>query len=368
MVPGFPGRLEKNRDSKMKGYSKFMLCFLCLMLAVACAGCRKSPADKKGEIRPPRINVKTDQVRSAGNLQEIKYSGTIEESQSIPLSFPVVGIVSRVLVSEGDYVRKGQLLAELDNESYRNSYEMAVASEKQARDAYNRLKTLYANGNLPEMKLVDVETKLQQAKSAAAIARKNLRDCRLYALTDGLVGKRSIERGMNSVPNITAIKLVKINRVYAVISVSENEIASVRYGDRASVDIKALGSRIYRGRVREVGVIADPLAHTYRVKIAMDNPGYSMKPGMICDVALLRKKARISFTVPSRSVMVDNDGKNFVYSVDETGEKAQKKYITTGRLMGSSMEVLSGLKPGETVVVSGQHKLSDSSLIDVIEE
>ncbi|OGU65339.1 MAG: hypothetical protein A2X62_08070 [Stygiobacter sp. GWC2_38_9] len=290
----------------------------------------------------------------------------MEEAESIPLSFSVVGSVASVLVSEGDFVKKGQLLAVLNNETYKNVYEMSLASQKQAEDAYKRLLPMFKNGNLPEIKLVEVETGLQQAKSATLIAKKNLDDCNLYSPVDGIVGKRSIEPGMSAIPNYTSITLVKIEKVFARVPVSESEISSIKNGDKAKIKIGALNNSEFTGTVEEIGVMADPIAHTYKIKIGIVNTNRQIKPGMICNVTIYKNKTNeaAGLFIPSRAVLVDEQGDNFVYVVDNN--KAVRKYVKTGKLLKNGVEITEGLNDGEQIVVAGQQKLVDNSSIRIV--
>ncbi|NMC99264.1 MAG: biotin/lipoyl-binding protein, partial [Bacteroidales bacterium] len=139
---------------------------------------------------PTKVEVK--KIKSIKYPRELVYCGTLEEYESIPLCFSVIGIVSKVFVREGDKVKAGQLLATLDEANYKNLYDMAAAKEKQAEDAYNRLKRMYKNDSLPEVKMIEVETGLKEARSATAIALKNLKSCALYATTDGMIGRKAI--------------------------------------------------------------------------------------------------------------------------------------------------------------------------------
>ncbi len=311
------------------------------------------------------VEVEVAQVKESTSAEAYAYSGTLEESESLPLSFSGVGTISRVFVSEGDFVRKGQLVAELNNESYKNAYEMSLASQKQAEDAYKRLQPMYKNGNLPEIKLVEVETALQQAKSATAIAKKSMDDCRLHSPADGIVGKRSMEPGMTAVPNVSAISIVKIDKVFAKVSVSESEISSVKKGSTATIKIGALNNAEFSGTVEEIGVMADPIAHTYKVKIAIANRNREIKPGMICNVTLAKSAITNVLVVPGNAVLVDEKGKSFVYAIDSVQNKAVRKYVTTGRLLKSSVEITNGLQNGEQVVVAGQQKLVDNSPVHI---
>ncbi len=314
----------------------------------------------------PPVNVEVQRVQAADEDQAFAYSGTIEESESIPLSFAVVGSVARVLVSEGDFVNKGQPLALLNEESYRNTYEMALASEKQADDACRRLQPMYRNGNLPEVKLVEVESDLERARSAATIARKNLEDCTLRSPVEGIVGRRSVEPGMNALPNITTITIVRIAKVYARVPVSEREIALIRKGERASITVAALGDPEFEGTVEEIGVLADPLAHTYKIRIGIANPKLAIKPGMICSVLIHQVRQFRGVVVAGPAVMVDESGRHYVYIVDSAQGAAVRKLVTPGALLNNGIEILAGLQCGEPVVVAGQHKLAEGTPVRVV--
>jgi RND family efflux transporter MFP subunit len=241
---------------------------------------------------------------------------------------------------------------------------MSLATFKQAEDAHKRLQPMYKNGNLPEIKFVEVETGLQKAKSATAIAKKSLDDCKLYSPVDGVVGKRSIEPGMTTLPNIASINIVKIEKVFARVPVSENEISLVKRGDKAKIKIAALDNSEFTGKVEEIGVMADPQTHTYKIKIGIVNNNRQIKPGMICNVILSKSNNTPGLFVPSQAVLIDEIGRNFVYAVNNN--KAEKKFVKTGELLNNGVEVTEGLESGEQVVITGQQKLVDGSLVHII--
>jgi membrane fusion protein, multidrug efflux system len=341
----------------MSRYSILMIATLSLIGALACS----EPMERDNAP----IAIKTQRVGLIEGSQGFSYSGTIEASESAPLSFNVAGTVADVKVSEGDFVRKGQLLASLNDVTLKNVYEMSQATLDKAEDAYKRLKPMYDKGNLAEIKFVEVETGLQQARAAAAIAKKNLDDCNLHASVDGFVGSRSIEPGMNVLPGITAIKLVNIEKVCARVSISESEISSIEKSQKAKIFVGALGRAEFEGVVEEIGVIADPIAHTYKIKINITNNENRIKPGMICEVYIPRPGPINAILVPNQAVQVDEKGRTFVFTVNETRNKAERKNVETGRLVNEGIEIISGLREGELVVVAGQQKLVNDSPVRI---
>jgi len=328
------------------------------------AGCSGHPGT--GGQGTPTIDVCVEPARIADETRDFAYSGTLEESETIPLTFAVVGTVARVHVSEGDVIHKGQPLASLNDESFRSLYEMALATRKQAEDAFARLEPMYRNGNLPEVKFIEIQTDVQKARSSALIARKNLDDCTLLSPVDGIVGKRSIEPGMTTIPNVTSLTIVKFHKVYARVSVSENEISLIRKGQKATVAIAALNNRTFDGTVDEIGVLADPLAHTYRIRIGIPNKDLAIKPGMICTVRIPHEATARGVTVPGAAVLVDEAGRHFVYIIDSTGSTAARRFVKPQALVNDGIALTDGLRSGELVVISGQHKLVDSAAVRVV--
>ena len=310
------------------------------------------------------VDVEVTQINNPSGNQIFSYSGQIEESESIPLSFQITGTVKQVFVNEGDAVKKGQVLAIVSNDMFKNSYDMSMASLKQAEDAYKRLLPMYKNGNLPEVKLIEVETGLQQAKSAAAIAKKNIDDCTLISPLSGFVGKRSIEPGMNAMPGFTAINIVKIEKVYARIPVPENEIAGIKKGEKAIIKVSAIGGEEIQGTVEEIGVTADPLAHSYKIKVAINNGSHKLKPGMICSAQLHSSKKQDGLAISTKAIQIDDYNKNFVYVVD--GNKAVKKYVSLGALIKDGVIINEGLSGNEKVIIAGQNRITENSIVNIV--
>ena len=201
-----------------------------------CSGSQKEGRDSK------EIPVEIVKVAKTVPADTRNYVGTVEEVVSSSISFQVMGNVERVLVGEGQKVREGQLLAVLDKATLENAYNASAASLRQAEDAYARMRTLHENKSLPDMKWVEVESKLEQARSMERISRKNLEDRNLYAPFGGVIGKRMVEAGENVQPGQPVFSLLRIETVNVKIAVPENEVATL--GDQAAmIKVAALGGQ-----------------------------------------------------------------------------------------------------------------------------
>lgn len=217
-----------------------------LLLATGCT----SP--KKAHTADP-LRVGTIVVTPSSDIDAALYVGTIEEETSAALSFPVAGTLARTYADEGQRVQQGQLLAELDPTSARQTFDAAQAALDQAKDACARLKQLYDAESLPEIKWVEAQTRLRQAESAYGIARKNLDDCKLYAPFTGVIGKRQAAAGETVLPGVPAMTLLRIGMVKVRFPVPEQEIARLGTDSRLRITVAALGDRAFpAGRSKRV--------------------------------------------------------------------------------------------------------------------
>lgn len=334
------------------------LCAFVVGTLSSCSDKGKTPDEKKRTIVVSTMKVVSEAAGLPG-----EYIGVIEEEAGADLSFQVAGNVNGVYVSEGTKVKKGQLLAQLDRTSLQSSHDAAQASLKHAQDAYGRMKKLYDKQSLPEIKFVEVETKLQQAKSMAQIAAKNLQDATLTAPFDGVIGKRTIEPGENAVPGKPVFKLLKTNSVHATFSVPEKEIALVNKHNEAEVIMTGMNDKRLSGPIIEKGVMTSSLSHGYGVKVKLQNPDGTLLPGMVCKVLVDREESTPVIVVPNRALQINSDGSRFVWVVEN--DKAKAKSVETGELADNGVVVIAGLQAGDEVITDGYQKVSEGMNVQV---
>ncbi len=328
------------------------------------AGCNRENGSPDRATGTKTLKVVTGTAAIDSSGMDNYYIGTAEASVETPASFATQGTVGNVFVAEGQIVGRGQVLATLVASSYENALKMAEAQEKQAKDAYDRLSKVYKDGSLPDIKFVEVESRLQQAVSARQIAGKNLDDCILRAPASGVVGKKNVEPGMNIIPANPVLTIFRIDEVYIKIPVPENEIPGIKKGEKAIVRIAALNNKEYEGVIKEIGVVADQVSHTFDVKVLVRNKGREIKPGMACNVYLGRNGGKGVLTVPY-SAIVGTGGSCFVYVLNPDGRTVRKQPVTTGNYRNNRIVVRSGLNLNDRIIVEGQHYLYDNATVEV---
>jgi RND family efflux transporter MFP subunit len=341
----------------MKVYFKLALATLAICFFVACSN------EKGKEKQEKIIPVKVIEITATNTARTQNYIGTVEESTAVSLAFSSMGTVDQVYVSEGQRIKKGQLLATLNIATAENSYKMMLAKQQQAQDAYDRLVKVHENGSLPDIKFVEVETGLQQAKSMTAVAKKNLDDCRLYAPRDGVIASRNIEVGSNILPGVAAFKLVSIEKVNVKISISENEIGKIVEGQSAKVEIPALDNAVFDGKIEMKGVTANAITHTYEAKVGINNPQAQLMPGMVCKVFIADDAEAAEIVVPNRTIQIAADGKHYVWIA--AGNVAKRQFVKIGGLNDNGIVITEGLSVGDNLIVEGFQKVSDGMKIVV---
>lgn len=347
-----------------------MLASLSVLFMMSCGSNEKKQVDNI-------VIVKTMPAQAMADKSGQGYAGTIEELNGTPLSFSYPGTIKTLHLKEGQKVSSGQLLGTIDASTNQNAVVVAQATTvsaeealKQAEDAYRRMKMLHDNGSLPEIKWIEVETKvaqarqmLRQAKASEQIARKGLADTRLVAPFSGYIVRKTADVGQNVLPGQSVASLVKIDQVKVKLSVPEDEIAKIQMGQTVQFSVSSLGSTSFLGRIVEKGVSSDPISRNYEVKALVENKSHQLLPGMICDVYLSGNSAGSFITLPANLIQIDDNNQPFVWAVEKGA--AKKKAVTLGDNVGDNVIITGGLMNGEQVIVEGQQKVSNGTKVKV---
>lgn len=340
---------------------KHLNLFLAALIALCFMGCKKQAQEQKIET----LIVETETVgENATNISK-NYVGEVEAESSTVASFTGMGTVTRMNISEGQHVKAGQVIAQMDDAQNRNALTAAQSILSQAQDAYDRMKKLHDAQSLSDMDWVNVESKLQQAKTSVEMAKKSIEDCTLKAPCSGIVGSKMMEVGQTALPAQPICEILNINRVKVKVSIPEQEISKVTpactQGEGVKISIAALDGQTFYSHSFTKGVQGDAMTHTYDVLFNLDNPGCGILPGMVAQVELpaMNELNESSTTLPIRSIQQSADGKHFVWV--NQGGKAHRVNVTTGSTIGNRIEVLSGIQNGDKVIVAGYQKVSEGS-------
>ena len=330
---------------------KFLLVAGLSLILMACGG--------KEEEQVAPVRVKTEVVSEATDISARTYVGEVEAVSSTSVSFTGSGAVLRVYVDEGQPVSKGQLIAEMDATQARNTLATCEAQMRQANDAYARMKQLHDQNALAEIKWVEIQSQVAQAKAQLDMARKAVADCRIYAPVNGVIGKKMLDGGETALPSQVVATILDISSVKVKVSIPETEISGITTSTPSTVSVEAAQATVSGGQI-EKGVQADAFTHTYDIRINVNNSDRVLLPGMVASVSFESEKGNVKSekSVPVTAVQKRVDGTLFVWSIDKDS-MAHRQTVSIGQTIGNRIIVGSGITNGQRVVIEGYQKLGE---------
>ncbi len=340
---------------------------LALLLVMPLTGCRKEKAGKKSAVVRP---VKLTTVKEVGlNLQRT-FPGTVRAARRSVLSFKVSGPLVKLPVEEGQFVKKGDLIAQIDQRDYIIAVDAALARFREAEQQFMRYKELYAKKQVSKADYDRYRAARDVAKAQLADARNALGDTTLKAPFDGVISKRYVENYYKVQAKEPIVNLQDISEIEILVNVPELVIADIR--SRNSVILKGyfefLPGKSFPLKVKEFSTQADPATLTYQVVLIMKRPeGANILPGMTGWVNYVqdtdsRKASRI--TIPAIAVLDAPGDHPYVWVYDEKAGVVHKREVKISSLDGSADIIIEkGLKPGEKVVIAGVTKLKEGEKV-----
>ena len=368
----------------------------CLMFAMA--GCsRQQAATEKsaapvvptdsGEIRLPpespqlkrlRIEeVRTEQVP----VEEVVVPGKIEANPTriSRVALPVAGRVKQVMVTIGDAVRQGQPVIALDSPETAaalSAYRQAQAKVTQAKAAQtkaeadlNRIKDLFDNRAVAQKEVIGAETALAQAKSDVAQAEAGLEETQKKLQIFGLQSDQAVQdilvrapvsgkvleisvaageyRNDTSAPVMT---IADLSTVFIAADVPEDRIRFIQPGEQVEINLSAYPGETFKGQVKRISDTVDPQTRTIKVRAELQNPAGRLRPEMFGEIR--HKQGLRNMPVVPAGAIVQGDQRNIVYRENSPGV-FEPIEVTFGRRDGDRVPIVSGIKPGDRIVVDG---------------
>lgn len=343
-------------DMKIIYYMRQTVKLLCMAGMIVLASCNKSDQNTVKKPQPCKVmEVTPTEVEN-----KWYYVGELKAQTSTSVNFRVPGVVKAVYVSDGDYVAKGQLLAMLDPQDMQRSYDLSKATLTQAEDAMARVEMMHQEQSVADIKYVEVQTKLEQARTLFQSAEERLNNTKLYAPVSGYVSNRTIEPGESYGMVVPAFKILDVSKLVACVPVPEREIPLIKKGDKAQISVLALGDDVrFEAVIDEISASCDRVTHSYEVRLAITNADRRLKHGMVCNVQLWPGESEFvpQHVLPVNAVINMSDNQKYVWVIRDG--VAHRRKVSVGMYTTDGIIIQNGLNDGDFVVVEGQSKLSE---------
>lgn len=318
--------------------------------------------------------VEVAKVKTQALQDDAQAVGTLRSRQSVTLKPEVSGRIARIAFSDGARVQRGQLLVQLDDVLQRAELSQAQAQLSIARANLKRNQELVAENFVARRVLDESEASLQVAEAQVALAQARLQRMRITAPFDGTVGLRSINLGEYVKDGADLVNLEDTSSLTVDFRLPERYQTRIAAGQTVQVQLDALPGKSFSARVQAVDPLLDANGRSIAVRAALPaaNDG-QLRPGMFARVLTIFSVDAAALVVPEEA-LVPQGGKQFVFRLEQEGEGdamrlvSRRTEVQLGVRQGSKVQVTSGLKEGDTVVVAGQQRLQrDGSPVRVVD-
>ncbi|MDP2498861.1 MAG: efflux RND transporter periplasmic adaptor subunit [Candidatus Palauibacterales bacterium] len=345
------------------------------VVAAGCAGSSGSAAEEQSgaagdSISAARIvDVETRAVRPDTFVDRLHMTGTVEAERTVDLTAQESGRVRELPAEKGTRLEAGAPIAEIDARELRAQLEEARARAELAREQWERRRELYEEKNaISELDYLEARSQADQASARVERLEARLDDKTIEAPFTGVLDERPVEVGTTVSPGQSVATLVDLRPVKVSAGVPERYANDVSVGDSAAVTVPSLNDGTFRGELTYVGAAVGEDSRTLPVEIELPNVDGRLKPRMVADVSMVRRRWSGAISVPQDAVLRTSDG-FAVYVIEETeaGSVARRRAVQLGPRESDRVLVESGLEAGDRLVTVGQQQLADGDRVRLAE-
>ena len=338
--------------------NKSLLTVLAVAAAVSCGGNQSAKQSGSAAMAPQTPNVEVTDAVAQSVSQESIYSSTVEAYAVNNIMPQSGGRIRKINVEVGDYVGKGQVLAEMDRLQL-DQLELQIQNDEAE---FQRLKTLYQQGGVAKSDYEAAELNYKVRKTNYQNVKENTI---LRSPITGFVTARNFDQGdmfSMSAPIFTVQQVIPVK---LLVGISESEYSKVKKGDAVKLTVDAIPGRTFNGKVERLYPTIDAATHTFKVEVVVTNSDKALRPGMYARVSVNFGDQK-HIVIPDQAVVrMEGTGQRFVYILNDDSTVSYVP-VTLGRHLGSTYEILEGLEEGQQVVTKGQTSLKNGVKVNVL--
>lgn len=333
----------------------YIYSLLCSTLLLSCGSDKEETVAEQPE---EAITVATALVERISATEIVTASGVLSSKSELKLAFKTGGLIKRMYVSEGQYVKSGQLLAEIDTEEIDAQVSQGNVGLEKAKRDLERVKRLVADSAATLQNLQDATSAYEAAQQGLRVGNFNQKLSKIYAPINGRILRKIAEQGELITPFSPALILGTGGAATQLtVGVTDREIVRLKKGYSATVKLDAYADEIFTAQITQIAQIVNPATGTFEVELAVNPKGKQFISGFVARAEISPPGNEQVLAVPIES-LVEADGNRafvFIYKSD----KVQKRAVELTRIIGDKIGISNGLELGEEVVVKGANFLKD---------
>lgn len=322
--------------------------------------------DKQAQVAAKNVpvNVEVADVTHMNMPQHVFSVGSLVALQSVTISSEVDGRVKRIFFEDGQFVKKGSAVLQLDSDQAKADLVSAKTELTLSKATYQRYLSLFKEGGVSrqdlDQKRSDMESKSAAVKSAIATLQKKT----LVAPFSGRLGAFAVTEGNYIKAGDQLVKLVNKRVLKVVYTLPENNVPNLVIGQPAQVTVGSFPGRVFDGAVSFIAPSVDVDTRTVSVQATIPNPDEKLSPGMFVHVSQIVSEAKNALVIPEEAIIAGLQG-DTVYKVVDGKAIAVK--IVVGPRRNGFAQIKSGLQQNDQVVIAGQQKLHDGSAVAIVQ-
>src|SRR5512140_2500704 len=347
------------KDAMVSIEKTIRLAALCCSLTFIVLGC--GGKDGGGRFALPPMPVEVSPVTEQKVTDRFDGIGSIEALEAITVVSEIDGAVKALPFKEGGFIRRGELIAQLDDSQLAAELARAEALRAQSKATYDRVKSVVDQGAGAPQDLDDASASLKVADANLQLARARYAKTRIIAPFDGIIGARKVSVGTFLRGGQAITELANIDAIRVTFSAPERFVSRLNAGAEVSVSTTAFSGDALTGKIIVIEPMVDLTTRSARVVARVQNVGRKFRPGMSANVSAVLGERQNALTIPNEAVF-GSGNQSFVYVVKPDSTVARVP-LTLGTRMADVVEVVEGLQPGMTVVRAGHQKLFDGGKV-----
>ncbi len=348
--------------------------FLIVGLLLIAIGCKESPKEAQDipETKPEKAPVPVEAMRVTRDIisREIHASGVASGIRESYVVSETQGKIEKVRFNLGQWVKKGQILVEVNATIQYAALEQAKRAASAASLNLKVVQKLFDEGNASEAELTNAQSQTTGTIAQLESAQKAYNDCQIRSPISGHIAQkdRTIEPGNVLAVGAPVGRIVDISALKATVPIGEMEIGIVKRGMPASIKVPAVNNQTFSGKVSAIAAGSDPTTGSYDIELTWKNTKErAIKSGMSVKVTITTNDIDSVLTVPMKAI-IEKDRKDAVLVMQDN--KAAIRFISLGRIHGNKAEIVNGISLGDIVVTSGMTVLNrgDSLMVTMVSE
>ena len=316
------------------------------------------------------------QVISKFNVIEKEFTTYVELQANLKSRKNVVilsefqGTLKNLFVREGQLVKKGELLAEINDSGLKEQLDQMLIQANYTKDNFDRVKRLWEKNIGSEMQFLKAKSDFETSSKMVEQIRDQLSKTKIYAPFDGEIDEIISNLGSNLVPGSPILRVVNLDKIYAEAQVPEKYVSSIELGTEALVSIPLLNKEV-TSKIVQSGNFINPNNRTFRVEAPVENQDKRIKQNLNARIKIKNYINLKALVVPLRVIREDASGNPFIYKLVTTDKKdvflTVKIFVETGANNDEEIEITKGLSIGDIIVLEGANNVEDNQRVRVIE-